>query len=166
MRLEYLTSNDWALLRSKSRKMSFRPGEIIIRMNTRPEALFILKSGSATVEVSRGNVIARLGEGDICGEMAFIENSLASASVIAEKDTETDALHLAELTEVFTSFPHLEARFYKSLALLLSRRLRKTSGELAKSRRANSTLVRATRFEKPAGPPFFYLFSVVKLPGY
>jgi CRP-like cAMP-binding protein len=133
MRLEYLTSNDWAFLRSKSRKMSFRPGEIIIRLNARPEALFILSSGSATVEVTRGNVIARLTEGDICGEMAFIENNLASASVIAEKDTEADAFHVSDLTEVFASFPHLEARFYKSLALLLSRRLRKTSGELAKA---------------------------------
>lgn len=133
MRLEYLTSNDWALLRSKSRKMSFRSGEIIIRLNARPEALFLLKSGGATVEVTRGNVIARLTEGDICGEMAFIENNLASASVIAEKDTEAEALHLTDLAEVFANFPHLEARFYKSLALLLSRRLRRTSGELAKS---------------------------------
>ena len=139
MRLEYLTANDWAFLRSKSRKMSFRPGEIIIRLNARPEALYILSSGCATVEVSRGNVIARLTEGDICGEMAFIENNLASASVIAEKDTEADAFHVSDLTEVFASFPHLEARFYKSLALLLSRRLRKTSGELAKALSGQTT---------------------------
>jgi len=133
MRLEYLTANDWALLRSKSRKMSYRPGEVIIRLNARPEALFVLKSGSATVEVTRGNVIARLGEDDICGEMAFIENSLASASVIAEKDTEVEAFHVSDLTETFSNFPHLEARFFKSLVLLLSHRLRRTSGELAKS---------------------------------
>ncbi|HWZ42822.1 MAG TPA: cyclic nucleotide-binding domain-containing protein [Candidatus Saccharimonadales bacterium] len=113
--------------------MSFGFGEIMIRMNSRPEALFILTSGSATVEVTRGSAIARLMVGDICGEMAFVENNLASASVIAAEDTETDALYLSELTEIFTSFPHLEARFYKSLALLLSRRLRRTSGELAKA---------------------------------
>ena len=70
--------------------------------------------------------------------MAFVEDSVASASVIAEKATEADALDLASLKETFASFPHLEARFYKSLALLLSRRLRKTSAELAKSNAANA----------------------------
>jgi signal-transduction protein with cAMP-binding, CBS, and nucleotidyltransferase domain len=133
MRLEYLTPNDWALLRSRSRTSSFRKGEVIIPINSKPDALFILKKGSATVEVTRGTVIARLTAGDICGEMAFIENSVASASVVAETETEVDAFHLSQVSEIFSSYPHLEARFYKSVALLLSRRLRRTSSELAKS---------------------------------
>jgi hypothetical protein len=53
--------------------------------------------------------------------------------VYAEKETEVDVLDLAVIEEMFANFPHLEARFYKSLALLLSRRLRQTSAELAKS---------------------------------
>jgi hypothetical protein len=65
--------------------------------------------------------------------MAFIENSVASASVVAETETEVDAFHLSQVSEIFSSYPHLEARFYKSVALLLSRRLRRTSSELAKS---------------------------------
>lgn len=132
MRLEYLTENDWALLRSRSRHMSFRKGQVIIPISARPAALFIMKRGSATVEVTRGKVIARLVAGDICGEMAFIENSVASANGIAEIESEADAFDLAQVSEVFSSYPHLEARFYKSVALLLSRRLRRTSSELAK----------------------------------
>lgn len=134
MRLEHLTSNDWALLQSKSRKLCFDKGESIIKINTRPTALFIIKKGSATVEVIKGKVIARLTPGDICGEMAFIQNSVTSASVLAaERETEVDAIDLAEVSAIFSSFPHLEARFYKSLALVLSQRLRQTSSELAKS---------------------------------
>ncbi|HYL91912.1 MAG TPA: cyclic nucleotide-binding domain-containing protein [Alphaproteobacteria bacterium] len=133
MRLEYLTANDWALLRSKSRELSFRPGEAIITINSRPEALFVIRTGGATIEVTRGEAIARLAAGDICGEMSFIEDSVASASVVAEKETKVDALELDALKDIFSSFPHLEARFYRSLALLLSRRLRKTSADLAKS---------------------------------
>ena len=134
MRLEYLTSNDWALLRSKSRRLSFNKGGLIIPINTRPTALFIMQKGSATVEVTRGTIIARLTPGDICGEMAFVENTVASASVIAaEPETEVEALDLPEVSAIFSSYPHLEARFYKSLALVLSQRLRKTSSELAKS---------------------------------
>ena len=132
MRLEYLTPNDWALLRSHSRSISFGKGEIIIPMNSRPKALFILKKGSARVEVTPGKVIARLAAGDICGEMAFIENSIASATVLAETESEADAFDVGQVSEVFSSYPHLEARFYKSVALLLSRRLRRTSSELAK----------------------------------
>jgi len=134
MRLEYLTPNDWALLRSKSRRLSFQKGDAIIQINTRPAALFIVEKGSATVEVTSGSIIARLTPGDICGEMAFIENNVASASVLAaESDTQVDAINFPEVTAVFSSYPHLEARFYKSLALLLSQRLRRTSSELAKS---------------------------------
>src|SRR5215469_9563386 len=134
MRLEYLTSNDWALLRSKARRLSFSKGALIIPINTRPTALFILQKGNATVEVTRGTIIARLAPGDICGEMAFVENTVASASVIAaDAETEVEALDLPEVSAIFSSYPHLEARFYKSLALVLSQRLRKTSSELAKS---------------------------------
>lgn len=134
MRLEYLTANDWALLRSKSRRQSFKQGAIIIPINTRPSALFILQKGGATVEMTKGAAIARLSPGDICGEMAFIENNVASASVVAaEPETEVEVLDLEEVKAIFSSYPHLEARFYKSLALLLSQRLRKTSSELAKS---------------------------------
>lgn len=132
--LHYLTVNDWALLRSRARSMLFRAGEVIIAVNSRPKALFILKTGKAKVEVTPGNVVARLAKGDICGEMAFIENTVASATVIAETESEVDALDVVEMSEIFSSYPHLEARFYKSIALLLSRRLRHTSAQLAQGK--------------------------------
>lgn len=133
MQLKYLTANDWALLKTISRRLVFKPREIIITINSRPNALFILASGSAVVEVMRGTAIARLAPGDICGEMAFIESNAASASVVAETETEVDVLDLPKISEVFTHHPHLEARFFKSLALLLSQRLRSTSMQLSKA---------------------------------
>jgi CRP/FNR family transcriptional regulator, cyclic AMP receptor protein len=133
MQLKYLTPNDWALLKTISRRLVFKPREIIITINSRPNALFILAAGSAVVEVMRGTPIAKLVPGDVCGEMAFIESSAASASVVAESETTVDVLELPALTEVFTHHPHLEARFYRSLALLLSQRLRSTSLQLSKA---------------------------------
>ena len=133
MQLKYLTANDWALLRTISRRLVFKPREIIIAINSRPGALFILVNGSAVVEVLRGTPIAKLAAGDICGEMAFIESNAASASVVAETETQVDVLDLPKLTEIFTNHPHLEARFFKSLALLLSQRLRATSMQLSKA---------------------------------
>src|SRR5262245_4195913 len=101
MKLKYLTDNDWALLRSKARRASFKPREILITINSRPTGLFILVSGTATVEVVRNTPVAKLSPGEICGEMAFIENGTASASVVAETELEADVLELGVLNDVF-----------------------------------------------------------------
>jgi CRP-like cAMP-binding protein len=133
MKLKYLTANDWALLRSKSRRVAYKPREIIIAINSKPTSLFVLVSGTAVVEVMRGTPVAKLSPGEICGEMAFVENAAASASVVAETEMEVDVLDLAVLGEIFVHFPHLEARFFKSLALLLSQRLRSTLGRISQT---------------------------------
>jgi hypothetical protein len=57
--------------------------------------------------------------------------------VVAETETAVDALDLDDVKDIFTSYPHLEARFYKSIALLLSQRLRQTSAQLTKARLTN-----------------------------
>jgi extracellular factor (EF) 3-hydroxypalmitic acid methyl ester biosynthesis protein len=132
LQLRYLTANDWALLRSKSRRVTYKPREIVIAINSRPTSMFMLVSGSAVVEVVRGTSVAKLGPGEIFGEMAFIENAAASASVVAETEMVVDVLDLGVLGELFTNFPHLEARFFKSLALLLSQRLRSTLARMSK----------------------------------
>ena len=133
MKLKYLTDNDWALLRSKARRATFKPREILITINSRPAGLFVLVSGTASVEVVRNTPVAKLSPGEICGEMAFIESGTASASVVAETELEADVLELGVLNDVFITYPHLEARFYKSLALLLSQRLRSTLVKMSKT---------------------------------
>jgi CRP/FNR family transcriptional regulator, cyclic AMP receptor protein len=139
MQLKYLTDNDVALLRSIASRQTFKPREIIIAVNSKPKAIYILTAGSATVELVRGKPIAKLSPGDICGEMAFLENNIASATVVAETEAEADVLGLADVDRIFALYPHLQARFYKSLALLLSQRLRATSSRLAKSVQSQGT---------------------------
>ena len=56
--------------------------------------------------------------------MAFLENNLASATAKAEEAVEAYALDWSSLGELFELFPHLASRFYRSLAVNLSRRLR------------------------------------------
>jgi len=66
----------------------------------------------------------KIGPGEICADMSFLEDAPASARVIAE--VEIDAYHLDHRTlhSLFELFPHLGSRFYRSLAMNLSRRLR------------------------------------------
>jgi CRP-like cAMP-binding protein len=56
--------------------------------------------------------------------MAFLEDTLASATATAEEDVEAYALSWSALSDLFELFPHLASRFYRSLAVNLSRRLR------------------------------------------
>lgn len=128
-RLQYLNASDVALLSSKSKPRFFAPGETLIREGAIAPGFFMIRTGEA--EVRRNDVVlAKFGPGDCCGEMSFLEDSVASASVIASSTASVEFLPASELTNVFLAFPHLASRFYRSMALTLSRRLRTTSQQL------------------------------------
>lgn len=122
-RLEYLTPNDWSLILDKSKRMTFKKGESIVQQAKQVKTLFLLLKGHAKVEVSKMK-IADVGPGEVCGEMAFLENSQPSATVSATEDVEAAAIEWSALGELFQLFPHMGSRFYRSIAVSLSRRLR------------------------------------------
>jgi CRP-like cAMP-binding protein len=122
-RLEYLTANDWSLLVDKSRFTSSRRGETLLRQGERIDHILFVVSGAATIQVY-ATKIAQIGAGEICGEMAFLEGGLASATVTADQDVTALAVDWTALSDLFELFPHLASRFYRSLAVGLSRRLR------------------------------------------
>lgn len=135
--LQFLTPNDWALLRDKAREIQFAKDQRLIHEGLVGNTLYILKTGTARVErKNAGHAIriATLKAGDICGEMSFIEKTSASASVVADEPLTADALDAAVLAQIFESFPHVGSRFFRSVALMLSRRLRATSAELTKAK--------------------------------
>src|ERR1700745_2110030 len=81
-RLEYLTPNDWALIADKSQRLKFAKDDVLIHKGKQPHQVFMLMSGRARVESAPGAKVAQIAEGEICGEMSFLEGSFASASVI------------------------------------------------------------------------------------
>ena len=138
--LEYLSASDWNLVASKSKKISFAKDDILVREASMPKTIYLLRSGKVRVEKANGggrSVLVTLGPGSIFGEMAFIEDALASASVVADGNVDVDALEANDLKQMFESFPHFAARFYRSVAVTLSQRLRETSGLLAKAKNAS-----------------------------
>ena len=138
--LEYLSASDWNLVASKSKKISFEKDDTLIREGSMPKTVYLLRSGKVRVERSNGGgraVLVTLGPGSIFGEMAFIEDALASASVVADGKVDVDALEVTDLKQMFEAFPHFAARFYRSAAVTLSQRLRETSGQLAKAKNSS-----------------------------
>lgn len=128
--LEFVTPNDWVLIKAGARQVRFMPGDVLIQQDSTGGTMYLLDRGTARIEAS-GSAVAHIGPGQICGEIAFLDNGKSSASVIAEDEVEADAINWAELHRIFRMFPHVGARFYQSLAVLLSRRLRETSAKLA-----------------------------------
>jgi CRP-like cAMP-binding protein len=125
--LIYLTANDWALVIDKASRVQFKEGAILIQKGKRTDGVYLLLKGSARVIIP-SQASRTLGLGEICGEMSFLEDSAASASVIAEGDVETYHLDRATLHSLFELYPHLGSRFYHSLATNLSHRLRELIG--------------------------------------
>ena len=125
--LEYLSANDWSLILDKSKRVTFKRGESLVQQTRQVKVVYLLIKGSAKVEVSKMK-IAEVGPGEICGEMAFLENSKPSATVTATDDVEAAAIEWSALSELFQLFPHMGSRFYRSIAISLSRRLREQIG--------------------------------------
>jgi extracellular factor (EF) 3-hydroxypalmitic acid methyl ester biosynthesis protein len=138
--LEFLTDNDWSLILAKAKRLNYQPGEEIIKQGTPGKAIYVIRHGTASVEVTNleGKIeIATLGPEEICGDIAFllkdeILKDRTSASVLAKVKVEADLIEAEELGKLFESFPSVAARFYRSLAVVLARRLRETSRTLAK----------------------------------
>ena len=135
-RLQYLSANDWTLIKAKSVRRTFKLGEEIIKQGERQESIFIIRRGEASVELAATSsrvIVASLGPEDICGDIAFLDNGRATAAVVAkDNEVEVDEINSRELREVFEAFPRLASRFYLSLAVILAQRLKDTSRELAR----------------------------------
>jgi CRP/FNR family transcriptional regulator, cyclic AMP receptor protein len=133
--LEDLTRNDWTLIESKAKRISVSLGQEIIKEGARIDHLYVLRQGSASVQLEGTTsqaVLATLGSGDVFGEMAFLGDSTATASVVAKDEVEIDAIWADDLRELIATFPGFGARFYRSLAVILAQRLRQTSRELVR----------------------------------
>ena len=122
--LVYLTPNDWTLVADKASRVNFRKGQALFQKGKKSNGVYLLVRGTARVQIPSQGAAPEIGPGEICGEMSFLEDALASASVIAQEDVEAYHLEQATLERLFELFPHLASRFYRSLATNLSRRLR------------------------------------------
>jgi CRP/FNR family transcriptional regulator, cyclic AMP receptor protein len=101
---------------------SFKAGEIIFREGDPAEELYIIKSGK--VEIRRGNrLLDTLSEVSIFGEMALIDGSPRSATVVAATDTAIVPVGEKQFLFLVSRTPH----FALNVMRVLARRLRTTN---------------------------------------
>lgn len=134
-RLEFLTQDDWTLINAKAKRLTFTLGQEIIRQGSVGGAIYVIRSGLASVQLSGTKdriTLAVLGSGEICVDMAFLERGMSTVFVIAsDEEVEVDAIQAIDLRQLFETFGGLGSRFYQSVSLVLARQLQETLAELA-----------------------------------
>ncbi len=121
--LVYLTPNDWALISDKAVRMQFKAGQQFVHRGMRTHGIYLVIKGKALVEIA-GHPAREIGPGEVCGEISFLDELPATADVVAREGLWALYLDRPTLHSLFELFPHLGSRFYRSLASIVSRRLR------------------------------------------
>ena len=127
---EYLTDDDRAMLVEKGEVLDVEKDQVILEEGERRRALYVILEGSCRVERAHHGedmVITELGKDEFFGDMNFLEGIGASATVTANEPTKVLVITPEETNTLLLSVPGLSSRFYQSLALNLSRRLRETT---------------------------------------
>lgn len=130
--LGQLNDRDIEWMINNGTKNEIKPGEFLIQKGKAIDSLFIVLSGQLNVfsDTKKSEIIAKLGSGEVVGEMSFIESRLPSVSVAAASNTEVFKISKDIINVRLSSNPEFRASFYYALALFLSNRLRKTTDQL------------------------------------
>lgn len=128
--LGQLNDADVQWLARHGTRRALRDRDIIIRAGQPVDALFITIDGTLVVTLSDGQEVARLGSGEIVGEIAFVDSALPSATVTARGRASVLEVKKALLQGRLQADVGFAARFYRALAIFLADRLRATTRRL------------------------------------
>lgn len=114
------------------RKLPFQSGRVLIRQGEPIDAVYIVVEGrfAVTREGSDLGEVARVGAGEVLGEISYLDRHPPTATVTAVEDSVVLELPREALTRKIESDPGFSARFYHALAAFLADRLRSTLAQL------------------------------------
>jgi len=128
--LGQLNDSDIEWLATHGRRRPIADGEVIVHEGQPIDALFITLTGRFRVTLDDGQEVARLGAGEVVGEIAFVDAAPPSATVTAVGPAAILALPKLLLQQRLNSDAPFAARFYRALAIFLADRLRATTRRL------------------------------------
>ena len=111
----------------------YKQGEVLFEEGDPGNTMLILAEGKLSIFKGGEHgtqLLSHEGRGRMVGEMALLDNERRSASCVADTDCEVLTLSMDGLSRMSREAPILAYKFMFSLAKILSRRLRKTSGLL------------------------------------
>lgn len=130
--LEDLTDTDFEWILFASDEKRIKPKEILIKQGEKLDSIYILLQGMMRVYL--GNIdkkqIRFLGAGELLGEMSLVEGKPSSASIEAIEESLILSLSHNNLNEKIKNDPAFGLRFFKSIAKILSSRLRNINEQI------------------------------------
>jgi len=130
--LGQLSDNDIEWMINNGSKHSLRQGDYLVQQGEMIEHIHIVLAGGFRI-FNRANPelsIAHIGSGEIVGEMSFLDERPPSVSAIATEASSVYSISLEKMKRYMEVDTRFAARFYYSIGLFLSDRLRKTTGRL------------------------------------
>ncbi|MEK8023313.1 MAG: cyclic nucleotide-binding domain-containing protein [Candidatus Hydrogenedentota bacterium] len=124
--LDGFSEEDIQWLFANSTELALEPGTHLITEGEDVHALYIVLQGylAVFIESAGHGQVAALGQGEMVGEMSFLEQKKAAASVKAVEPASVRVLPFLEIEKRIESTPGFGIRFFRSLARLISSRLR------------------------------------------
>jgi CRP-like cAMP-binding protein len=129
----FLSEADHRALFAKAQRIRYPPGAVVLEEGSPRRSLCVIRHGFVCVQRhynGRGITLAQLGPGSFFGEVSFLEQAGASASIVALQAVEIDEIAEEHVHALLASVPGFAARFYQSLATALAHRLRLLSQRL------------------------------------
>jgi CRP/FNR family cyclic AMP-dependent transcriptional regulator len=124
--LTRLNDEDVEWLSTVGERQWLKAGTTLIREGEPTEALIFLLDGQVSVTIEGLGEIARLGSGEILGEMSLVDESPPSATVTVIAPTHILAVDKARLVARLDADAAFAARLYRAIAMFLSLRMRST----------------------------------------
>lgn len=113
---EVLTEEEIDALAARARFIAFPPGTIPIEENAPGTSMFVLATGEVSVSVEGDPApVARLGPGDIVGEMSLLTGARRAATVTTLDEVEVLEVNKEALAHVLAHSPTLVSRFVEML---------------------------------------------------
>jgi len=124
-----LSDSDVEWMSDTGQVRNLQAGEPLIEAGRPVSDLSLVLRGELSVTAG-GREIARLDEGEIVGELSFLDARPPYASVLAAAASVVLSVPHAAIHARFARDPGFAARFYRSLGIFLASRLRQTVGQL------------------------------------
>ena len=109
------SKSDLKIVARHAETIEVESGRIIVREGDDGDALFVLLSGTASVERA-GRQVATLEQGEYFGELALLDPATRAATVTATSDAELAVLGLRMFRVLLRELPTLGAKLLGDLA--------------------------------------------------
>jgi CRP-like cAMP-binding protein len=122
-----LTDGDVDWLSKSGERIHLGAGTTLVPLGARLDSIWFVLDGAVSVHAATGVEFARMGSGEIIGEMSLVDPAPTAVSVRVASDA--TFLRIADDTvrAKLASDPAFAARFYRALCVFLASRLRSTT---------------------------------------